>query len=68
MEEDTRVYESWTLGMPALKMVLVHARNDVQNTVEDAPSVPQEPEVESPAILDTESAVRRIIRHLESSD
>ena len=30
-EPKTRIYEATVLGLPPLKMVLVHARNEAQN-------------------------------------
>jgi hypothetical protein len=61
-----RVYESTTLGLPPLRMVLVHARNEAQNAAQRPilQAAPPEPaKDETP--LDRERAVRRIIQHLE---
>ncbi len=68
-ESKTRVYESTSLGVPPLKMVLVHARNDAQNAAARA----QEQVVEAAlarqsAPVDKEAAVRKIIQLLESAD
>ena len=69
-EEKRHVYQSMTLGMPPLKMVLVHARNDAQNARLRGGTAPLQPlpaaEEEAPA--DTARAVRKIIEHLESSE
>lgn len=66
-ETEFHAYESVTLGLPPLRMVLVHAKNDAQNAAA-APS-PQ-PVVEEllpvQPLLDTESAIRRLIERLES--
>lgn len=69
-ESKKHTYESSTLGVPALKMVLVHARNDAQNkglspklaAALDAAQA----EAETP--VDKEKAVRRLIQHLENGD
>jgi hypothetical protein len=65
-EPKRHVYESTTLGLPPLKMVLVHARNEAQNAAQ-RPSLPVAPPApakdETP--LDRERAVRRIIEHLQ---
>lgn len=68
-DPNTRIYESNTLGLPPLKMVLVHARNEAQNAamrpdhqiVEPVPAEPESP-------LDREQAIRRLIEALESSE
>ncbi len=65
-EPKSRVYESTTLGMPPLRMVLVHARNQAQNKaqrplfklIEEAPEEEQTP-------LDKEKAIRKLIQVLE---
>jgi hypothetical protein len=69
-EEKKQVYQSTTLGMPALRMVLVHARNDAQNAVMRALETPVQmgPAVQGAAPLDKQRAVRKIIEHLESID
>ena len=62
-----RIYESTTLGLPPLKMVLVHARNEAQNAA-NRPALkavlPQVEEEDAP--VDREKAVRRLIEALES--
>ncbi len=69
-ESKKRIYESSTLGVPAHKMVLVHAQNEAQNrTLRPklaAALVSAESEAEAP--VDKEKAVRRLIHHLESTD
>ncbi len=67
-EPKKRVYESTTLGTPALKMVLVHAKNEAQNAALRPKVVPVTgtTEDESVAPADRESAVRRIIEHLQA--
>ncbi len=65
----THKYESTTLGLPPLKMVLVHARNEAQNAalrpklkaVEIDPTDEETP-------LDKEQAIRKLIEALESSE
>ncbi len=69
VDPKTRIYESNTLGLPPLKMVLVHARNEAQNAAlrpahKIAEPVPAEPETP----LDKERAVRKLIEALESSE
>ena len=67
-EPGKRVYEMSTLGLPPLRMVLVHARNDARNA---APR-PAAPAPETPADeqepLDKAQAVRRIIERLQELD
>ncbi len=65
-EPKRRVYESTTLGLPPLKMVLVHARNDAQNAAIHIAPVQPEPPQESTA--EKEQIVRRIIERLEALD
>ncbi len=69
-EEERRVYQSTTLGMPALKMVLVHARNEAQNASAPGLAAPLQalPSDENEAPLDKEQAVRKIIELLEGMD
>ncbi len=66
-DEKKRIYESATLGMPALKMVLVHARNDAQNAALHPLEASPAPAPVEEAPLDKEQAVRRIIQHLKES-
>ncbi len=69
-EPKTRVYESTALGVPALKMVLVHARNEAQNAALRPKAVPVTgtTEDESVAPAEREDAVRRLIEHLQAID
>ena len=69
-DETKRVYQSTTLGMQALQMVLVHARNDAKNAAIPAIETPVKPSPGGPAAaaLDTRQAVRKIIEHLKSID
>jgi hypothetical protein len=62
-EEKNHVYQSATLGLPPLQMVLVHAQNNAQNAA--MRPVETRPEVQAAAPLDTQQAVRKIIEHLE---
>jgi hypothetical protein len=55
-----QTYQSVTLGMPPLKMVLVHAGNDAQNA--EANSIFTDKNKEQ---LDKEQVVRKIIEHLK---
>jgi hypothetical protein len=66
-EPTLRVYESSTLGMPPLKMVLVHARNEAQNASMRAQAAPAEPPADETP-LDKEQAIRRIIEALQELD
>ena len=62
MEEKTKkIYESDTLGLPPLKMVLVHAGNEAQNAVSNLIF-----EDKTEEELEKEKAVRKIIQHLKS--
>ncbi|HEX8991249.1 MAG TPA: hypothetical protein VF784_06190 [Anaerolineales bacterium] len=69
-ETKKHTYESSTLGVPPLKMVLVHARNDAENTALSpklaAALASAETAAEAP--VDKEKAVRRLIQHLEAID
>jgi hypothetical protein len=59
-EEKKKIYQSVTLGLPELKMVLVHAGNDIQNAEADPVFVEKTKEQ-----LDKKQAVRKIIEHLK---
>ena len=59
-EENKQIYQSVTLGLPELKMVLVHAGNDAQNAVAHPVFVDKTKEQ-----LDKKQAVRKIIEHLK---
>ncbi len=63
-EPKRRVYESTTLGLPPLKMVLVHARDDGQNAAAHASQSEREGQQES--ATDKERVVRRIIERIEA--
>ncbi len=67
-ESEMQVYESSTLALPALKMVLVHARNEAQNKALPAVSAAVEfaETTQGAAPVDKETAVRRIIEHLQA--
>ncbi len=67
-EPKRRVYESNTLGMPPLKMVLVHARNEAQNAAVPVHMPAPEPAHLEAALVDREQVVRRIIERLEEID
>ncbi len=69
-EPKKRVFESSTVGVPALQMVLVHAKNEAQNAALRRKAVPVTgtPAEESVSPADREDAVRRIIEHLETID
>ncbi len=68
-EPKKRVFESSTLGLPPLKMVLVHARNEAQNSASrPALKVVQLDLEDEEAPVDKEKAVRRLIERLENSD
>ena len=55
-----QTYKSVTLGLPALKMVLVHAGNEAQNEVANSIFADKTKEQ-----LEKEEAVRKIIHHLK---
>ena len=59
-EEKKQTYQSVTLGLPELKMGLVHAGNDAQNAVAHPVFVDKTKEQ-----LDKKQAVRKIIEHLK---
>ena len=59
-EQENQVYQFETLGLPELKMVLVHAGNDAQNAVANTIFVNK-----TPGQLEKEQAVRKIIEHLK---
>ena len=60
-DKTKHIYESESLGLPPLKMVLVHAGNEAQNEV--ANSIFEDKTKEQ---LDKEQAVRKIIQHLKA--
>ncbi len=68
-ETKKRIYGSTTVGLPPLRMVLVHARNEAQNAASRPALTAFQPEAEAEeAPLDKEQAVRRLIKRLEDSD
>ena len=60
-DKTKQIYESETLGLPPLKMVLVHAWNEAQNEVSN--SIFEDKTEEQ---LEKEKAVRKIIQHLKA--
>ncbi len=67
-EPNNRIYASTTLGLPPLKMVLVHARNEAQNAA-NRPTLKVVPAQESEdAPVDKEQAIRRLIEALEEAE
>ncbi len=67
-EPQKRIYASTTLGLPPLKMVLVHARNEAQNAA-NRPTLQIVPAPESEeAPVDKEQAIRRLIEALEEAE
>jgi hypothetical protein len=67
-EPQKRIYESATLGVPPLKMVLVHARNEAQNAARRKAEPPGAPETGEATPLDKEQAIKRLIQRLEELD
>jgi hypothetical protein len=53
-------YQSDTLGLPPLKMVLVHAKNERQNKT--AQTILESPEAKEKR--ERQQAIRKLIRHL----
>jgi hypothetical protein len=68
--EANQTYESVVMGLPALKMVLVHAKNEAQN----AEGTGTDRHLHTPRPKkkieqsEKEQVVRKIIQHLESVD
>lgn len=63
-DEEKRTYRSVTLGLPPLKMVLVHTENDRQN--ESAQTI-----LEAPEIVEKrkkQKAITKIIEHLNEKE
>jgi hypothetical protein len=58
-EKKTQRFESEVLGLPPLKMVLIHAKDEAQPVTND-PLLPEKSE----GSTDKEQAVRRLIEHL----
>ena len=59
-DKKKRTYQSTTLGMPPLKMVLVHTDNDRQN--EAAQTILESPEAKEKR--EKQKAIVRLIKHL----
>ena len=59
-EEKKHKYQSDTLGLPPLKMVLVHAENERQNKT--AQTIWESPEAKEKR--ERQQAIRKLIRHL----
>jgi hypothetical protein len=59
-EEKKHKYQSDTLGLPPLKMVLVHAENERQN--KNAQTILESPEAKEKR--EKQQAIRKLIRHL----
>ena len=67
--ETKQTYESVVIGLPALKMVLVHAQNDAQNAADTSAEHAHSPRPRKPKEqAEKEMVVRKIIEHLESVD
>ncbi len=61
MDDDKkRTYQSETVALPPLKMVLVHAENERQN--EKAQTILESPEAK--AKRERQMAIRKLIQHL----
>jgi hypothetical protein len=59
-DEKKRTYQSTTLGVPPLKMVLVHAKNDRQNKT--AQTILESPEAKEKR--EKQKAIVKLIKHL----
>jgi hypothetical protein len=59
-DEKKRTYQSTTLGVPPLKMVLIHAKNDRQNRT--AQTILESPEAMEKR--ETQKAIVKLIKHL----
>ena len=61
MDDEKKItYQSTTLGVPPLKMVLIHAKNDRQNRA--AQTILESPEAKDKR--ETQKAIARLIQHL----
>ena len=61
MDDEKKItYQSTTLGMPPLKMVLVYAKNDRQNKA--AQKILESPEAQEKR--ETQKAIVKLIQHL----
>ena len=59
-DKEKRKYQSTTLGLPPLKMVLVHADNDRQNEI--AQTILESPEAKEKR--EKQQAIVKLIKHL----
>ena len=62
-EKEKRTYSADTLGLPPLKMVLVHAENERQN--ESARTILESPEAK--AKREKHKAIVKLIQHLNDA-
>ena len=62
-DEEKRTFQSVTLGLPPLKMVLVHAENERQN--ESAQTILEEPEIVEKR--KAQNAIKKLIQHLNEA-
>ena len=61
MDDEKKItYQSTTLGVPPLKMVLIHAKNDRQNRA--AQTILESPEAKDKR--ETQKAIARLIQYL----
>ena len=61
MDDEKKItYQSTTLGVPPLKMVLIHAKNDRQNRT--AQTILESPEAMEKR--ETQKAIVKLIKHL----
>ena len=63
-DEEKRTFQSVTLGLPPLKMVLVHTENDRQN--ESAQTILEAPEVVEKR--KKQKAITKLIEHLNDKE
>jgi hypothetical protein len=63
-DEEKRTYQSLTLGLPPLKMVLAHTENDRQN--EMAQTILETPEVVEKR--KKQKAITKLIEHLNEKE
>ena len=63
-DEEKRTYQSLTLGLPPLKMVLVHTENERQN--EAAQTILEEPEKTEKR--KTQKAIKKLIQLLNETE
>lgn len=62
-DEEKRTFQSVTLGLPPLKMVLVHAENERQNKA--AQTILEEPEIIEKR--KAQKAIKKLIQHLNEA-